>query len=307
MKVLITGGAGFIGSHLAERLVSQKYEVTVIDNFESGKLKNISKIQNKIKMFKADIRDKKTVNKNMRGAEVVFHLAAKVTVSDSFNRERDFEEINVLGTLNVLESAVKNKVNKFIFASSAAVYGNSKDLPICEASKTKPISPLGKTKLEAESFCKKYKSDGLDTVILRFFNAYGPQQNPIHGNVVASFLNNLSTDTPPVIYGNGSQTRDFIYIDDVVDAWAAALHANTKDQFIFNVGTGFATPINRLLENFYRIMGKKLKPKYLSARKGDIERSVACICKAKMHLNFNPKTSLNTGLLKTHQALHYEP
>lgn len=303
MKIFITGGAGFIGSHLAKKLVLQKHEVTVMDNFESGKIKNISKIQDKIKIINGDIRNKKALDKNILGAEAVFHLAAKVTVLHSFEKKSEFEDINIKGTLNILESAKKHGVKKLVFSSSAAVYGNgngnANHKAICETAKTIPISPLGKTKLEAEDFCKKFKSEGLDTAILRFFNAYGPQQNPTYGNVVTTFLNNFEKKIPPVIYGAGKQTRDFIYVDDVVDACIAALYANIRDQFIFNIGTGYSTSISNLVETVCKITGKKLKPRFLDSRRGDIERSVACICKAQMHLNFTPKTSLNTGLLKT--------
>jgi|SRR3989344_2186328 len=298
MKILITGGAGFIGSHLAIKLVSLGHKVVILDNFESGNINNLLPIKQKVKIIKGSIEDKKLVEQSVDGIDTIFHLAAKITIQDSFRKQKEFKNINSYQTYNLLKSAQKKRIRKFIFSSSAAVYGDSKKLPLCEIKKPIPISPLGKTKFEAERYCALFKKKGMDVIIYRFFNVYGPGQNPNHLNVIPGFIKKILSNEPPIIYGDGYQTRDFVYIDDVIESCIAGLKKEKNNNFIFNIGSGKETSINSLLEILSKLLNKKQKVKYFNKRKGDIKRSLACICQAQRYLKFKPKESLTDGLSK---------
>ena len=299
MNIMITGGAGFIGSHLAKKLVSLGHNVLILDNFESGTVENLAPIKHKVKIIKGDILDIKLIHKNLLGIDVIFHLAAKVTVSDSFADKKIYEQVNTQGTKGLLEAASKHKVAKFIFASSAAVYGGNQNLPLCETSQTKPISPLGDTKLRAESYCTLFRRKGLDSIVLRFFNVYGPGQNPVFSNVIPNFISQFLSNQVSTIHGDGNQTRDFVYIDDVADACIKSLGHIIGNEYIFNIASGKEYTINQIFNSLSNILGNLKTPLYIKKREGDIDRSLACICKAKKYLKISPKVSLYNGLLRT--------
>lgn len=297
MRILVTGGAGFIGSHLVARLIDDGHRVTVVDNFSTGNKRNLKSWKKEIKIFPADICDCLSLAPKIGAIEAIFHLASKVTVSGSFHKKVDFERINIQGTLEVLKLAMYSQVTKFIFVSSAAVYGNQSRFPICETAPTRPLSPLGKTKLAAEAHCLDFAKRGLDVTILRLFNVYGPGQNPAYESAVTTFIDDMRRDRSVVIDGDGSQTRDFIAIDDVTSSLVASLKKNLKST-IFNIGSGKEISIRELFLLLCDILGRRPVVTHRLSRTGDITRSVACIHQARQYLNFEPKVTLIEGLQK---------
>jgi len=300
-KVLVTGGAGFIGSHLVDELINRGYEVIVLDNFYSGKIENLRKnLKNKnFKLIKGDIRNIKDVKKAVKDVNAIFHLAAIVSVPLSIENPILVNEVNVLGSLNVLKIAIEENVDKFIYASSCAVYGEAENLPIKEEDKLNPLSPYASSKISVEYYCKVfYKVYGLKTVCLRYFNVYGPRQKTgEYAGVIPSFIERIINDKPPIIYGNGEQTRDFVYVKDVVDASIKALEKEEAIGEVFNIGSGKAITINQLAEILLEIFGKeKLKPIYEKERIGDIKNSYASIDKVSKILEYKPKYTLRNGL-----------
>jgi len=228
MRLLITGGAGFIGSHMAENFVNKGWEVVVLDNFLTGKRENLSHISGKLKIVEGDIRNATIVNEVMAGCDAVIHLAALASVPASFKDPIGTYEVNFMGTQTVLEAAHQNKVKRVTFASSSAVYGDTQTFPITEENPDNPLSPYGVSKLLGEKLCRFYNTAfGLSVVIFRFFNVYGPRQNPFseYSAVIPKFLSIIKDGGTPVIFGNGEQTRDFIYISDLVHAHEKALES----------------------------------------------------------------------------------
>ncbi|MEM2217928.1 MAG: NAD-dependent epimerase/dehydratase family protein, partial [Thermofilaceae archaeon] len=214
MQVLVTGGAGFIGSHLVRRLTAEGFQVTVLDNLSSGNLGNLSCFSEKVNFVEGDVRNPDVVEESANGAEAIVHLAALIDVAESIKKPRLYVDVNVSGTLNVLEAAKKAEV--FVFASSAAVYGEPLSLPIEELHPLAPLSPYGATKVAGEALVQAYaRIRGFRPVILRIFNVYGPKQSKAYADVVLEFTKRVLKDEPPIIYGDGEQTRDFIYVDDV--------------------------------------------------------------------------------------------
>jgi nucleoside-diphosphate-sugar epimerase len=301
MRVLITGGAGFIGSHLAERLVKEGHTVRILDNLSSGSEKNISTIQKQVQFIQGDILDQSLINSAMKNIDTVFHLAAKITVHNSFANEKSYEAINIHGTKNIITAVIKNDVKKLIFASSAAVYGNVNQLPICEDTKTEPISPLGKTKLAGEAMCLAAASNRLQITILRFFNAYGPRQNLELGNVICMFINNLKNNLPCTLYGTGEQTRDFVFIDDIIQACMKDLDLSSRNVSIYNIGSGKPTKIIDLYEMIRNELRTKQLLQFQPLQQGDILQSYACIHQAENILRFKPLVNITEGLRATVQ------
>lgn len=221
MKILITGGAGFIGSHMAESFLAKGWSVTVLDNFSSGRRENLSHISDEIEIIEGDIRDKSAVASAMHGSVAVVHLAALASVPASFLNPEETYKVNFMGTQNILEAALQNKVERVTFASSSAVYGDTEVLPITEETPDNPLSPYGLSKLLGEKLCRFYNTAfGLPVTVFRFFNVYGPRQNPFseYSAVIPKFLSIIKDGGTPTIFGNGEQTRDFIYISDLVRA-----------------------------------------------------------------------------------------
>lgn len=299
MKVLVTGGAGFIGSHVIDRLLYEGFEVVVLDNFFSGKRENLTPFLGKsnFRLVEGDIRDKAKVKNALNGVHVVFHLASIVSVDLSLRDPILVNDVNVYGTLNVLEGSLKANVEKFIYASSCAVYGEPLYLPIDEEHPTRPVSPYGVSKLAAEHYCRVfYKNYGLQTISLRLFNVYGRRQT---NGVIKTYINRLKRGEIPVIYGDKTKTRDFIYVKDVIEAFISAIKYENCIGDVINVGSGVETPIYRLAELLIELFGlRNVNPIYAQAKAGDINRSCANISKAKKLLHFNPMFSLKEGLVQ---------
>ena len=299
-KTLVTGGAGFIGSHIVDRLLKEGFEVTVIDDLSTGRRENIAHHQNRkdFHFVKGDIRNTALVKKVVEDVDAVFHEAALVSVPSSIENPLLTNEINVSGTLNLLKACTDANVKRFIYASSTAIYGDTETLPKHEKLMPQPISPYAVSKLAAENYVKIYHEVyGLNTICLRYFNVYGQRQtySPYSG-VITIFINSLLKNEPPIIYGDGKQTRDFVHVQDVVEANVLALTKETAIGEVLNVATGTPTTINQLAATLQQIMKTSLKPVYTSPRPGDIRHSYADITRANKLLQYNPEISLRNGL-----------
>jgi UDP-glucose 4-epimerase len=299
-KVLVTGGAGFIGSHLVDRLVREGYPVRVIDNLSSGKIENIQHHidTNKVEFIKGDIRDATLVNKSVDGVDFVLHLAAIISVPFSMENPDLTFDVNTQGTHNLLLAAAEKSVEKFVFISSCAVYGDPEVNPVTEEIKTNPISPYAESKLIGERYCLSFnQSNQLKTVVLRFFNVYGPRQSMnAYSGVITIFINKVKQKEPLTIYGDGSQTRDFVNVRDIVDGILASMKTNKTDGEVFNIGSGKPTSINDLAKAVLELGNVDLEIKYEKYRTGDIKHSFADITKARKLLGYEPKVSLRDGL-----------
>lgn len=300
-KILVTGGAGFIGSHIVDRLLKEGFQVTVIDNLSTGRRENIAYHENRknFNFIKSDIRNAALIKKIIKDVDAVFHEAALVSVPRSVENPLLTNEVNVSGTLNLLEACRDANVKRFIHASSSSVYGETETLPKHEKLTPQPISPYAVSKLAAEKYVKVYyEVYGLNTVCLRYFNVYGPRQTygPYSG-VITIFINRLLKNEPPIIYGDGKQTRDFTFIQDVVEANLLSLSRKRAIGEVFNIATGNQTTINQLAAMLQQVVDKtNFKPVYADLRPGDIKHSYADITKAKKLLQYNPKISLKNGL-----------
>lgn len=298
-KVLVTGGAGFIGSHLVDRLLLEGYEVTVLDNLSSGKTENLNLKDAKLHFLKGDIRDAETVKKALKDVDVVFHLAAIIDVAFSVKEPLLVNDVNVNGSLNLLNESVRHHVKRFVFASSCAIYGEPIRVPIDEEHPTNPISPYAVSKLVVENYCQLFsKVYGLETICMRFFNVYGlRQESGSYSSVIIHFINRLRRGKPPIIFGDGSQTRDFVYVDDVVDALFKAMNLREGVGEKINIGSGRETSIRELAEVIIKKFGlKDVRPIYDSSRPYDVKRSCANIEKARRLLGYEPRVSLEDGL-----------
>jgi UDP-glucose 4-epimerase len=302
-KILVTGGGGFIGSHLVEKLVNLRYEVRVLDNFSSGREENLGEVIDYVEMNNGDVRDSDVVEKAVKGVDIVVHLAAAIDVQESMEKPLLYHEVNATGTLNLLNSA-KNSVKKLIFASSCAVYGDPVDLPIGEGHPVNPLSPYAASKLSAENYCRAFsESYGLKTTIFRLFNVYGPRQSANqYAGVITKFIKQIKRGQVPVIFGDGDQTRDFIFVEDVVDFIVRVV--GSKASGIFNVGTGSSVSINRLVELLGMVMDEEyLEPLHAERRTGDILQSRADISEARRVFGFEPEVVLEEGLRRTVDAV----
>jgi UDP-glucose 4-epimerase len=296
MKILLIGGAGFIGSHVADGLIEKGLDVVIVDNLSTGTEKNLNP---KARFYQIDIRssDLGEIFKKEK-PDYVNHHAAQVSVLNSVADPIYDAQVNILGTLNVLESCVKWQVKKMIFISSAAVYGEQKKFPVDENHTTKPLFPYGAAKLSAEHYLYYYKTNyGLDYTVLRYSNVYGPRQDPFgEAGVVAIFMNKIIEETQPVINGDGKQTRDFVYVKDAVDANIKSLDAG---EGIFNIGTGIETSINNLFGLIKNVSNTSINEAYGLAKSGEQTRSVLDYSKAKRTLGWEPRIFLKEGLIKT--------
>ncbi|HSB46968.1 MAG TPA: SDR family oxidoreductase [Candidatus Bilamarchaeum sp.] len=293
---LVTGGAGFIGSHIAELLLSAGHAVTILDNLSSGRK---SSIPHGAKLVRGSVTDRKAVDKAMEGIDCVFHEAAIVSVAFSMKEPIKTMEVNAGGTGTVLESALSSGAKKVVIASSAAVYGDSPP-PLREDSPLRPISPYGESKLACERLAGSYsKEHGLKAVSLRYFNVYGPRQDPSspYSGVIARFMDAARRGGRPTIFGDGTQTRDFIYVKDVARANLHAMERGESGEF--NIGSGKPVSVLWLWGSIKGIARSGGEPEFAPAREGDIKHSLADISKAKKSLGFEPGYSLEAGLRET--------
>ena len=299
MKVLVTGGAGFIGSHIAERMAGKR-EVRVLDNLSTGRIDNINPFIDKIEFIKGSITDKDIVKKAVSEVDYIFHEAAFVSVIESFSNPERTKEINVVGTENVLEAALDANVKRVVFASSAALYGDANP-PVTEDRTLKPMSPYADSKLEGEKLMKKFNEKGLETVCLRYFNVYGSRQDPDsqYSGVITKFINKMFIDESPTIYGDGNQTRDFIYVGDVVDANLLAAEKKEAAGEVFNIATGIPLTVNQLEGILSALAGYGGEPVYSEKRDGEIYDSYAGITKALNVLGFKAQVPVEEGLRRT--------
>ena len=299
--VLVTGGAGFIGSHLVGKLSSLGYQVRVIDNLYTGKLSNLgSDLLNSgsVDFIEGDIRDTNLVKKCCAKVEAVIHLAAQTSVPFSMQNPEFNNDVNIKGTLNLLSASAEANVKRFLFISSCAVYGEPAYLPVDETHPTNPISPYAESKLAAEKECLRLNDEGVfKSVVYRFFNVYGPKQGlSEYSGVITKFIDRIKQKLPLIIYGDGSQTRDFVYVNDIVKAIVLALENKKAPGHIFNVGTGRAVPLQELANTMLCLTGADLKIINADDRIGDIKHSYADITKASQLLGYKPDFSLNQGL-----------
>lgn len=296
---LVTGGAGFIGSHLVEALVARGEQVQVLDNFSTGRWGNLSAVQDRIEVIEGDVRDPLAVRQAIGGVEVVAHLAAVVSVEWSLQNPQETMDVNVGGTLNLLEAARQAGVSRFLFASSAAVYGDHAELPLREDLPLRPLSPYAASKVAGEALCYAYLAAyGLSTVILRFFNVYGPRQDPHspYSGVISIFVGRMRQGLPPVVYGDGLQTRDFVYVGDVVAALVRAGEQDGAAGALVNIARGEETSVLRLVMLLNQALGTALEPDFAPPRAGEIRRSAGDPRRAQSVLGWQPMVGLAEGL-----------
>jgi nucleoside-diphosphate-sugar epimerase len=303
MRYLVTGGAGFIGSNTVDELVRRGHGVVVLDDLSSGKEDNLAEVRSKITFMKGSITDIEVVQKAMVQADYVIHLAARTSVPRSVKDPVDTNRINVDGTLNVLVAARDNKVKRVVFAASSSAYGDTPTLPKSEDMQPVPISPYGVTKYVGELYAQTFgRCYGLENVCLRYFNIFGPRQDPDspYSGVLSRFSTAFLESIPPVVFGDGEQTRDFTYVDNAVHANILACEAPSASGRTFNVGTGCAVSLNQVLQMLQKTSGKALETKYEPAREGDIRDSLADIRLAKEFLGYEPAVLFEEGLERTY-------
>jgi len=301
MKVFVTGGAGFIGSALVKSFLEKDYEVTIFDNFSNSSKHKISHLlKNGAFLIEGDITNYVSLEKTLDDFNIVIHLAAITNVDESILKPEQTHDVNVKGTVNLLKACVKNNVQNVLVASSAAVYGQPKDLSLTEKSPTNPISPYGESKAKMEKHLQDFsKTHGLNGIALRFFNIYGKGQTDAYAGVISKFMKNISEHKQLVIFGDGSNTRDFIAIEDVIDSIHNAIsNLDGKRGTCYNIASGRHVSIKELAELMLSISGKKLEIKFELPKKGDIPHSQAKIDLAKKDLGFSPKIKLWDGIKK---------
>jgi UDP-glucose 4-epimerase len=301
-RALVTGGAGFIGSHIVDALLKKGWQVGVIDDLSTGHMANLAHVKDRIAFYQGDIQDQELLKTSAKGCDVIFHQAAVVSVSKSIEAPVASALINDIGTLCVLETARKRGIKKVILASSCAVYGDDPTLPKNEDMPLKPQSPYAVQKLTGELYARLYnRLYGMEIVCLRYFNVFGPRQDSSspYSGVISIFIAKALSKKTPVIYGDGNQYRDFVFVKDIVSANLLAAESDHKRLCIYNVGTGNTVSVNQLWEKICRVTGVEIQPTYAPKRPGDILESVADIEKATANLGFKPAYSFEGGLEKT--------
>ena len=302
MRYLVTGGAGFIGSNTVDELVRRGHDVVVLDDLSTGKIENLSHVEPQVEFLQESITNLEKLRGACRGIDYVIHLAARTSVPQSMADPRDTNHVNVDGTLNVLLAARDAKVKRVIFAGSTAVYGNTTILPTSEDVPPAPISPYGASKLAGEIYGQVFsRSFGLEFVPLRYFNVFGPRQDPgsAYSGVLSRFNAALHAGEQPVIFGDGEQSRDFVYVGNVAEAILLACEAEGAAGLAINIGTGIRQTLNRTLELLGAVTSLPAKARYLPAREGDIRDSQADITRARNVLGYNPRVSFEEGLRHT--------
>jgi len=304
MKILVTGGAGFIGSHIVEYLVQRGDDVTVLDNLNTGKMQNLSKVSNNVNFINGNISEYKLLEGLVSDSDGVFHEAALASVQQSFKMQDEYFDVNVNGTENILKLA-KEYGFKVVYASSSSVYGNPKQIPIQESDIRNPINPYAQTKLDAELLAEKYFEMDVHVIGFRYFNVFGKRQSKEYAGVIKLFLERIQQGKAPKINGDGLQTRDFVYIEDVVKANILAMDSNVKCQFL-NVGSGLPTSVLDLANLVIDASGLSLKPIHCPALSGDVKTTQADLTLIKKLLGWQPKTKLKDWLIEVISSKNFE-
>jgi nucleoside-diphosphate-sugar epimerase len=302
VRVLVTGGAGFIGANLVEELLAGGHEVRVLDNFSTGHRHNHSGVEDEVELIEGDLRSYERVHHAVRGCEVVFHQGALPSVPRSVQDPITTSEINVGGTLNVLLTARDEGVRRVVFASSSSIYGDAPGFPRTERQAPMPLAPYAVSKLAAEQYCRVFaKVYGLETVSLRYFNVFGKRQDPAsqYSAVIPRFIMAMRDGRAPTIYGSGEQSRDFTHVDDVVAANLLAAQAPAATGGVFNIACGTHHSLNDLIVSLNRLLDTDIQPIHISPRPGDIERSWADIGLARETLGYEPEVDFEQGLRRT--------
>ena len=302
MKFLITGGAGFIGSNIASELLNKGYSVRILDNFSSGKRENLKEMEKDIELVEGDIRSYHIVQDSLKDIDIVLHQAALPSVPRSIKDPITTNDVNINGTLNILEAAVDLKVKRVVYASSSSVYGDNPVLPKVETMVPNPLSPYAVSKLTGEKYCNVFsRIYGLETVCLRYFNVFGPRQDPAsqYSAVIPKFIKAISQDIQPVIYGDGEQSRDFTYISNVIQANILAATSDCESGITVNCAVSGQITLNDLVKEMNKLMNKDIKPLYEGPRAGDIKHSYADISLAEKSIGYKPVVSFEEGLKKT--------
>ena len=286
MKYLVTGGAGFIGSNIVKKLVARGDNVTVIDNLNTGKEENLSLVRDKITFLKDTILNTNLLEKETKGIDGIFHQAALASVQDSFSKPKEYFDVNVNGTENILKLANKNKF-KVVYASSSSVYGNPKQIPIKESDPKNPINPYAETKLKKEELANKYSKMDVKVIGLRYFNVFGKGQSKEYAGVLKLFLERIRDELPPKVNGDGTQFRDFVYVEDVANANIMSMDSNVNHEF-FNVGTNTSITILDLAKTIIKFSGLDIEPVFGPALKGDVKRTIANIDLIKEKVGWEP-------------------
>jgi nucleoside-diphosphate-sugar epimerase len=304
MTYLITGGAGFIGSNIAKELLTRGEKVRVLDNFSTGRRTNLDEFEGNanFQIVEGDLRSFHLVRQAVEGVDYILHQGALPSVPRSINDPITSNDVNILGTLNILEAAKEFSVKRVVFASSSSVYGNNPTLPKVESMPVSPLSPYAVTKYASERYFQVFHSIyGLETVAIRYFNVFGPNQDPNseYSAVIPKFIKLILADKEPVIYGDGMQSRDFTYVENNVNANLLACKASGAAGEVFNIACGNRYTLNDLVEGINKILGKNIEPKYIETRAGDVKHSLADISKAQKILGYEVKTDFYQGLEKT--------
>ncbi len=301
-RYLVSGGAGFIGSHLVDRLVSLGCQVRVLDDFSTGREENLWPLAGRVEIIRGDIRDRAICRKAAEGLEVILHQAALASVPRSVSEPLLAHEINLTGTLNLLLAAAETGIRSFVFASSSAVYGDDQTFPKKEGLEGKALSPYGAQKLASEKYCQVFSQlYNFNAVSLRYFNVFGPRQDPgsQYAAVIPIFITRMLRGQPPVIYGDGRQSRDFIYVENVVQANLLAANSSGFRGEVFNIGAGSRITVNELVSILNSLLGLSMSPVYADPRPGDILESCADITRAERQLGFRPEVDFEKGLKLT--------
>jgi len=307
VKVLVTGGGGFIGSHIVARLLSLGHGVRVLDDFSTGRRENLTEVKDRIELVEGDLRDLDAVRRAVAGTTWVFHQAALASVARSVEDPLLTNAVNVAGTLHVLLAARDARVRRVIYAASSSAYGDTPTLPKVETMPASPLSPYALQKYAGEEYCRMFtRLYGLETVALRYFNVFGPQQDPAstYAAVIPKFIGLLVRGEPPTVHGDGEQSRDFTYIDNVVDANLLAAESVTAPGEVINVACGERITLNRLLDRIRAILGVSTKAVHGPPRPGDVLHSLADIGKAEKLLGYKPRVGLDEGLRRTIDFFH---
>lgn len=302
MNVLVTGGAGFIGSNIVSKLLSLGHTVKVLDNFSTGKRENLNEFVNDIELIEGDIRSYHIVMEAVTGVEVVLHQAALPSVPRSINDPITSNEVNITGTLNILEAAKTKGVKRVVYASSSSVYGDNPELPKHEGMTPNPLSPYAVSKLAGEKYCNVFsRIYGLETVALRYFNVFGPKQDPTsqYSAVIPKFITAMKKGKKPMIFGDGLQSRDFTFIENVIDANLKAATVDCEPGLAMNCACHDRTELNTVVDYINEFLGTDIKPDYADPRQGDIKHSFADITRIKETLGYEPKIGFKEGLKKT--------